>query len=192
MSFLESHSAPPFRKKNILVRQLKSAEAPNRELALSHLGLPYPTSRIDSLSVNAVRLLTFLQPMVVTERDGEFIVIANHRTFEFVGALDGSERVPVWIVDVAPASALYASLYSQGTLLGLLVNSLSSKHGHAALMGFWNLVDEDDKRSISPKLLTKSGFAALTGINRRAKEAEPQMVRSEFGALMGEEEGEAL
>lgn len=190
MSFLESHNAPPFRKKNILVRQLTPAEAPNRELALAHLGLPYPTSRVDSLSANAIRLLTFLQPMVVTERDGEFNVIANHRTFEFVSALDDSERVPVWIVDVAPASALYASLHSQGTLLGLLVNSLSSKHGHAALLRFWALVNEEDKRSISPQLLTKSGFAALTGINRRAKEAEPQVVKSQFGALMADR-GEA-
>jgi len=134
-----------------------------------------------SLTPDARLLFAWRVPSWVVSERGRYRLVLSTGLGRFYEYLDRGAKIPVLVVpDKEISSEELYRLQIQVSLLEKLCHGLDLSFASQSVMGLWRALGKNACRELSPELTTKSGFARLTGINRKTQVPEPTFIQPQF------------
>lgn len=191
---MKKPKTPPFRFKTIHPSKLISPEHLTQNIRNVLVAqIPAMVDPCD-LTLDALRLLSMQAPPVVRITKQGYEVVANFRVAQCLRALPPKEKI-VALVLVGDSNDSEIDLVLVSAFLSAMTFALDASHADNAVYAIWEALNKKDKAFLSPKLVSKTGFSELTGINRRIRRPEQDWVQSPFNfeeekISEGEDDGE--
>lgn len=159
------------RIRRIRIGQLQFGNRLPGEVWKTTLGLENRLVRPGALTDNAVLLLCAIHPVHVVENGlRTFDVVANHTVANLLLRLPKDTRVPVLIWPQAKFASPQVSMLLSHLLFGLQAGQQST------ILKLFDLLSASERESLSPDLKSRSGLERLSGVSRKYRLEEPEII----------------